>query len=435
MTPDLSNELTITLSTAAVGAVLIALSTAAIIIAWRRPILDFLYRHGILIQPQPVPQPFPLHYVLPYQGSGTTVDQPLVANSVQEVQRRSYPTPPSDESLPSREEPRNATPGPSNAPRTPSPAPAANDRDIRARYEQFPPPPYDPTDVPTPERAMAPLRSRPLEHNAPFPTQPWQRIFIRPPAPFPDESSSSEDDIPRDVEINEPHPLQRLEAPKESSPSAATTTTTTSLSSETTHPPQTLLVDQHDQEETMTPSIHMAPTTSGPSSPPSTDSSSVPKESRPGSSNEPTLRGDTLSPLEADQIWTSTLPPTEEHRYPDLGPTQRSRLGSLLTETKRYDEQIQDEGYVAPTGNEQYRSSATYRLGMCTISVLRWIRTVNTDTGPYREHLQRHKIRPYSYGWNTVIEGVIGGNVMPSKYSSSSTNGPYTDNGTDTVWT
>ncbi|SJK99033.1 uncharacterized protein ARMOST_02315 [Armillaria ostoyae] len=69
---------------------------------------------------------------------------------------------------------------------------------------------------------------------------------------------------------------------------------------------------------------------------------------------------------------------------------------------------------------------------MCTVSVLRWIRTVNTDTGPYREHLHRHKIRPYSYGWNTVIEGLAGGNVIPLKYSLSSPNGPYTDNGTDT---
>ncbi|PBK64751.1 hypothetical protein ARMSODRAFT_1023011 [Armillaria solidipes] len=216
MTPDLSNELTIALSTAAVGAVLIALATAAIVIAWQRPIQNFLHQYGILAAQQPNPRPFPLHYVLPYQGTGSTVDQPLVSSSAQEARRRGYPAPPSDESLPSREEPRNATPGPSNVPRTPSPTPTMNDRDIRARYESFPPPPYDPTNLPTPKRALAPIRSRPLGHFAPFPTRP-QRIIIHAPIPWPDESSSEEDALPIDIdealEADFPPPPRRLEAP------------------------------------------------------------------------------------------------------------------------------------------------------------------------------------------------------------------------------
>ncbi|PBK62298.1 hypothetical protein ARMSODRAFT_1024914 [Armillaria solidipes] len=208
MTPDLSNELTIALSTAAVGAVLITFTTAYIVVTWQQPILQYLRRYRILTPIQQQPRPYPLHY-----GSGTTME-PLVPEE-QNARRRGYPAPPSDDSLLSREEPRNATPGPSNVPRTPSPALTANDRDIRARYEEFPPPPYDPHDLPTPERALAPIHSCRLGHFAPFPTQP-QRIHICAPIPCPSESSDKEDALPIDIDeaIEADFPLpRRLEAP------------------------------------------------------------------------------------------------------------------------------------------------------------------------------------------------------------------------------
>ncbi len=52
------------------------------------------------------------------------------------------------------------------------------------------------------------------------------------------------------------------------------------------------------------------------------------------------------------------------------------------------------------------------RLGMCTVSVSRWLRMVGKDTGPYREHFWRPRIRPYSYGWSTVMEGIVGDRLM-----------------------
>ncbi|KAK0414406.1 hypothetical protein EV421DRAFT_1918156 [Armillaria borealis] len=54
-----------------------------------------------------------------------------------------------------------------------------------------PPPKYDPNDLPPPERALLPVRPRPLMAE---PCAPAQRIFIRPPAgQFPADKSSDED--------------------------------------------------------------------------------------------------------------------------------------------------------------------------------------------------------------------------------------------------
>ncbi|SJL01341.1 uncharacterized protein ARMOST_04661 [Armillaria ostoyae] len=94
----------------------------------------------------------------------------------------------------------NATPGPSGTRQTSmpppsSPKPEANDRDLRARYEQFLPPAYDPTNVPPPEQALLPVQPQPIMG---FPTLPPRRIFIQPATgndPWP-KDSSSDDDVP-----------------------------------------------------------------------------------------------------------------------------------------------------------------------------------------------------------------------------------------------
>ncbi|PBK72205.1 hypothetical protein ARMSODRAFT_1016175 [Armillaria solidipes] len=195
MTPDLTNAQTIALSTAVVGATLIFFVTAFIFTYWRRQIESFLYRHGVLTPPGPSPlrpAPFPAHYILPYQ-SATTMDEPLVQPDTGTTRRRANPYPPtSSDEFPPRTPtpPRNAIPGPSNVPRTPSPTPLANDRDLRAQYEQFPLPLYDPADIPPIEQALAQARPRLF---IPFPTA---RTRIRPPpGRFPtSEPSSSEDD-------------------------------------------------------------------------------------------------------------------------------------------------------------------------------------------------------------------------------------------------
>ncbi|SJL04702.1 uncharacterized protein ARMOST_08072 [Armillaria ostoyae] len=196
MTPDLTQKQLVGIVTTIVGLCLTSLFTALIILTWREDILHYLYRHGLLLRPRrrQSPRPFPLHYVLPYANSDATMDRPILEE--QRVQTHApYPSNASDE-LPPQPPQRNATPGPSNTRHTPSPpsTPApeeANDRDLRARYENFPPPEYDPNDLPPPERALLPVRPRPVMAE---PRAPAQRIFIRPPAdPWPTDSSSDED--------------------------------------------------------------------------------------------------------------------------------------------------------------------------------------------------------------------------------------------------
>ncbi|SJL01321.1 uncharacterized protein ARMOST_04641 [Armillaria ostoyae] len=205
MTPNLTTPQTIGISTALVGACLIFLLGFFVALAWRERILPWLYKHGILIPPQQLrpqrPAPFPAHYILPHTSTEQLLhEQEMIPPGIQ--QRTVYRSNSSDEFPPRSPPPqRNATPGPSGTRHTPtpppdSPEPQANNRDLRARFEQFPPPPYDPNDLPPPERALLPIQPRPIMG---FPTLPPRWIFIRPANdndPWPD-NSSSDDDAPR----------------------------------------------------------------------------------------------------------------------------------------------------------------------------------------------------------------------------------------------
>ncbi|SJL18529.1 uncharacterized protein ARMOST_22122 [Armillaria ostoyae] len=72
-------------------------------------------------------------------------------------------------------------------PLPPPPPEEANDRDLRACYDSFPPPEYDPNDLPPPERALLPIRPHPLLAE---PHAPPQRILIRAPVgQFPSDDS------------------------------------------------------------------------------------------------------------------------------------------------------------------------------------------------------------------------------------------------------
>ncbi|SJL10866.1 uncharacterized protein ARMOST_14261 [Armillaria ostoyae] len=202
MTPDLTQQQLVGIISTIVGTCLTALFTTLVVLTWREQILEYLYRHGLLLRPrrrrQP-PAPFPLHYVLPYANSESTMDRPILEE--QRLQNRAPYSPNSSDEFPPRPQTqppqRNATLGPSNTRHTPSPPPSpspeeANDRDLRARYDSFPPPEYDPSDLPPPERALLPIRPRPLMAA---PRAPPQRIFIRAPAgQFPADESSDESD-------------------------------------------------------------------------------------------------------------------------------------------------------------------------------------------------------------------------------------------------
>ncbi|SJL17567.1 uncharacterized protein ARMOST_21119 [Armillaria ostoyae] len=111
MTPD---KLTITIVSAIGGACLLSLLVALLVLAN----VDRL-RRLLQIQPLQAPQPtLPGRYVLPYIQPGPLVE-PVGPEPDNSTQRRStYTRASSDEHLP----PRNATPGPSNVPRTPPPA-------------------------------------------------------------------------------------------------------------------------------------------------------------------------------------------------------------------------------------------------------------------------------------------------------------------------
>ncbi|SJL14675.1 uncharacterized protein ARMOST_18140 [Armillaria ostoyae] len=108
------------------------------------------------------------------------MDRPILEE--QRLQSRATYPPNSSDEFPQRNEappPRNVTPGPSGTRHTPTPPSSptpeeANDRDLRARYDRFPPPEYDPNDLPPPERALLPVRPRALMANPIAP----QRIFI-----------------------------------------------------------------------------------------------------------------------------------------------------------------------------------------------------------------------------------------------------------------
>ncbi|SJL18406.1 uncharacterized protein ARMOST_21995 [Armillaria ostoyae] len=196
MTPDLTQKELVGIVTTIVGLCLTSLFTALIVLTWREAILQYLYRHGLLVRPRrrESPRPFPLHYVLPYANSNATMDRPILEE--QRLQTRAPHTSNNSDELPPQPPQRNATPGPSNTRHTPSPpsSPASEEIDIgdlRARYENFPPPEYDPDDLPPPERPLLPIRPRPLLEE---PCAPAQRIFIRPPTnPEPANESSDED--------------------------------------------------------------------------------------------------------------------------------------------------------------------------------------------------------------------------------------------------
>ncbi|SJL00848.1 uncharacterized protein ARMOST_04162 [Armillaria ostoyae] len=200
MTSDLTQNQLVGIVTAIIGTCLTSLFTALVVLTWREQILGYLYRHGILLQPRrrQSPRPFPLHYVLPYANSGSTMDRPILEE--QRLQGHAPYPPNSSDEFPQRPQiqppQRNATPGPSNTRHTPSPpttpsSEEANDRDLRARYDSFPPPEYDPNDLPPPEWALLPIRPRPLMA---VPGAPTQRIFIRAPlGQFPADESSDED--------------------------------------------------------------------------------------------------------------------------------------------------------------------------------------------------------------------------------------------------
>ncbi|SJL11306.1 uncharacterized protein ARMOST_14709 [Armillaria ostoyae] len=110
MTPD---ELTITIVSAIGGACLLSLLVALLVLANVERL-----RRLLRIQPLQDPQTLPAHYVVPYVQPGPLVEPVGQIHAPTPQRRATYPATSLDEHLPSC----NATPGPSNVPRTPPPA-------------------------------------------------------------------------------------------------------------------------------------------------------------------------------------------------------------------------------------------------------------------------------------------------------------------------
>ncbi|KAK0438806.1 hypothetical protein EV421DRAFT_1970150 [Armillaria borealis] len=212
MNPD---DLTITIPSTIGGACLLILLTALLVLRYREPLEQLL---RIQRHPQR-PAPFPLHYVIPYaepvRGQTMTNMEPVELAQEQldgPHRRRLTSTNSSDEFLLRAREPRNATPGPSNVPRTPSPpvsliSAMELERNLWIDGEIEPPPDYTPAPIPrAPQRLLLPERAR-IRVLVPHPRFSTATRPIRPPtprAPFPDDASSSDSDI-HDV----PHTARR----------------------------------------------------------------------------------------------------------------------------------------------------------------------------------------------------------------------------------
>ncbi|KAK0437490.1 hypothetical protein EV421DRAFT_1907242 [Armillaria borealis] len=208
MTPD---NLTITIPSAIGGACLLILLTMLLVLRYREQ-LEWILQIQRYLRSQ-APTPFPLHYVIPYaEPIPRPAEQVLEPIELEEVirtnqRRRPTSTSSSDEFPLHPREPRNAVPGPSNVPRTPSPSTPVSastlERNLRADREIELPPDYTPMPiprgVPIQLRGLIPAADQPhlwiLIPCTPFPTCPAP---IQPltPRPFPPDDSSDEDSDP-----------------------------------------------------------------------------------------------------------------------------------------------------------------------------------------------------------------------------------------------
>ncbi len=204
MTPDLTTPQTIGFASAIVGFCLTVFFTTLIVLTYGHRIRRYLRQRGLLVQPRPqTPFHLPFHYVLPFQqpepARGQLADlapRERQAEALGPAQRclATYVASSSEELLQNREEPgpRNATPGPSDVP-----APAANNRDVLARYHwthEFPPAYSEPR---VPQRVVVPNQPRPwMEHPRPIPV-----LDDDPPDERPIELSDS--DVSSDVAIEQ----------------------------------------------------------------------------------------------------------------------------------------------------------------------------------------------------------------------------------------
>ncbi|SJL09498.1 uncharacterized protein ARMOST_12876 [Armillaria ostoyae] len=216
MTPD---EISILVAGLIGGSLLLSLLVTLLVLTYA----DQLRRIFRIRPLAPVTPALPGHYVLPYLQPGPLVEPVGQIHAPTPQRRAPYPAASSDDDIPVP--PRNATPGPSNVPRTPPPAydPAETEeygRFLRSIFRSA-----SPTDIPLitiPDSPPAPVRALLPESNNEArslpPTSfgresvhrilPPGRIAVTTPAhlcPLPDSDNESDNDSePSNYGGNEP---------------------------------------------------------------------------------------------------------------------------------------------------------------------------------------------------------------------------------------
>ncbi|SJL07264.1 uncharacterized protein ARMOST_10607 [Armillaria ostoyae] len=150
MTPD---EISILVAGLIGGSALLSLLVALLVLTYAEQL-----RQIFRIRPlAPVTPALPGHYVLPYLQPGPLVEPVGPIHAPTPQRRATYPATSSDEYLP----PRNATPGPSNVPRTPPPAYDPEEAEDYGRYLRiiFRSPTPDLPLITIPDSPEAPVRA------------------------------------------------------------------------------------------------------------------------------------------------------------------------------------------------------------------------------------------------------------------------------------
>ncbi|PBK75405.1 hypothetical protein ARMSODRAFT_970067 [Armillaria solidipes] len=249
--------------------------------------------------------------------------------------------------------PHNATSGPSNVPRTPSPTPRTNNRDIWAQYEQFPPPSYNPANLPPIERVAAPICPHPLRMFPTIPSAPPATNF-----PAPDRFIT----IFTDDDIN--HIINHALANKET-PDAPISVSSGSKQSNSPIPDDTLpFQNELPEPDHWIPPISSTltdPNMSGTSSQPSTEESSVPIEPWPGSYANVMSRLTSISEETTGLQWDGTSWWNGETQFLDEEEMQQLPQGSSPIETESYTLLCLDTYYREDKGGGQNRSNENWR--------------------------------------------------------------------------
>ncbi|SJL01315.1 uncharacterized protein ARMOST_04635 [Armillaria ostoyae] len=211
MTPD---EIAILVAGLIGGSALLSLLVTLLVLTYAEQLRRIFH-----IQPlAPVPPALPRHYVLPYLQPGPLVEPVGTIHAPAPQRRNTYAARTSDDDLP----PRNATPGPSNVPRTPPPA--YNPEEEAQEYGRFlravfrsPTPDLPLITIPdSPEAPIRALLPEP-DYEAPRPQTPFHRQPVLCPlpagaitfdlpahlCPLPDSDSESDSDA-SDYGGNEP---------------------------------------------------------------------------------------------------------------------------------------------------------------------------------------------------------------------------------------